>query len=80
MGTVILIVVIVAIYCLGKFALSEGLKIERQKKFMKIVKYVRPELKLTGHFRKRDTTWNIQFREGYIVTTDDFRKNGGWFI
>ena len=50
------------------------------KEFMKIVKYVRPELKLTGHFRKRDTTWNIQFREGYIVTTDDFRKNGGWFI
>ena len=35
MGTVILIVVIVAIYCLGKFALSEGLKIERQKRFMK---------------------------------------------
>tara|TARA_B100000424_G_scaffold191575_1_gene149252 strand:+ start:307 stop:588 length:282 start_codon:yes stop_codon:yes gene_type:complete len=51
-----------------------------KKKFMKIVKYVRPELKLTGHFRKRDTTWNIQFREGYIVTADDFRKNGGWFI
>ena len=34
-GTVILLIVIVATYYLGKYALLEGQKIERQKKFKK---------------------------------------------
>ena len=35
MTTVILILVIVGIYYLGKYAIEEGERIERQKKFMK---------------------------------------------
>ena len=35
MGTVIFIVVIIATYYLGKYAISEGHKIEQHKKFMK---------------------------------------------
>ena len=34
-GTVIFIVVIVAIYYLGKYAIQEGQRIERRKKFNK---------------------------------------------
>ena len=34
-GTVIFIVVIVAIYFLGKYAITEGQRIEQQKEFMK---------------------------------------------
>ena len=34
-GTIILIVVIVATYLLGKFALKEGQRIEQHKKFMR---------------------------------------------
>ena len=34
-GTVIFIAVIVAIYYLGRYAISEGHRIEQQKKFMK---------------------------------------------
>jgi hypothetical protein len=35
MGTFIFIVVIVATYYLGKFAIAEGHRIEQHKKFMK---------------------------------------------
>ena len=34
-GTVILLIVIVAIALLGKYAIAEGERIERHKKFMK---------------------------------------------
>ena len=34
-GIVILLIVIVATYYLGKYAISEGQKIERQKEFKK---------------------------------------------
>ena len=34
MTTLILIVVILGIYFLGKYAIEEGLRVERQKKFM----------------------------------------------
>jgi len=34
-GTIILIIVLIITFLLGKYALSEGRKIERQKKFMK---------------------------------------------
>ena len=33
--TVILLIVIVAVYYLGKYAITEGQRIENQKKFMK---------------------------------------------
>ena len=34
-GTVIVLIVIVTLYYLGKFAISEGNRLEQQKKFMK---------------------------------------------
>ena len=34
-GTVIFIVVIIATYYLGKFAITEGQRVEQNKKFMK---------------------------------------------
>ena len=34
MTTLILIVVILTIYFLGKYAIEEGIRVERQKKFM----------------------------------------------
>ena len=34
-GTVILLIVIVVTYYLGKYAISEGHRIEQQKKFMR---------------------------------------------
>ena len=35
MTTLILIAVILGIYFLGKYAIEEGIRVERQKKFMK---------------------------------------------
>jgi len=35
MGTIIFIVVMVITVCLGRYAIAEGQKIERQKKFNK---------------------------------------------
>ena len=37
-GTVILIVVMVITVCLGKYAITEGQRVEQQKKFMKNMK------------------------------------------
>ena len=34
-GTVIVLIVIVTLYYLGKFAISEGNRLEQQKKFLK---------------------------------------------
>ena len=34
-GTIILIVVMVVIVCLGRYAIAEGQRIESQKKFMR---------------------------------------------
>ena len=38
MTTLILIAVILAIYFLGKYAIEEGVRVERQKKFMEDMK------------------------------------------
>ena len=34
-GTIILIIVMVAIVCLGRYAIAEGQRTERQKRFMR---------------------------------------------
>ena len=50
MTTLILIAVILAIYFLGKYAIEEGERIERQKRFMK-------DMEDFDKYKKRKMKW-----------------------